>query len=495
VAEPAPGRPRAVGLLGGGVIGGGWAARFLRNGVDVRVYDPDPRAAEKVAAVLEHSRRAWSKLTLAPLPAEGRLDVVGSVEDAVEGADFVQENAPEREPLKRELLARADRAAGAGAVFCSSTSGLRPSLLQADMDRPGRFAVGHPFNPVYLLPLVEVCGGERTDPDTLERAAAVYRSVGMEPLVLRAEIDGFIADRLMEAMWREALWLVADDVATAAEIDDAVRLGAGLRWSFMGSFLTFRAAGGEEGMRHFMAQFGPALRWPWTKLTDVPELTDELVDKIVAQSDEQAAGRSVRELEQLRDDCLVSVLQALRANRYGAGAVLERHERQLFAAAGAPADGGLDTSAPLALHEATVAPEWVDYNGHAHESRYLQVVGDTTDALLAALGIDAAYLDEVGSYFTVETHLSHLRAASAGDRLRATTQVLGCDEKRLHVFHSLLRGDEVVATAEQMLLHVSARTGRAGPAGDAVLARAREIAAAQAALPRPDGAGRRIAMP
>jgi carnitine 3-dehydrogenase len=495
VAEPAPGRPRAVGLLGGGVIGGGWAARFLRNGVDVRVYDPDPRAAEKVAAVLEHSRRAWSKLTLAPLPAEGRLDVVGSVEDAVEGADFVQENAPEREPLKRELLARADRAAGAGAVFCSSTSGLRPSLLQADMDRPGRFAVGHPFNPVYLLPLVEVCGGERTDPDTLERAAAVYRSVGMEPLVLRAEIDGFIADRLMEAMWREALWLVADDVATAAEIDDAVRLGAGLRWSFMGSFLTFRAAGGEEGMRHFMAQFGPALRWPWTKLTDVPELTDELVDKIVAQSDEQAAGRSVRELEQLRDDCLVSVLQALRANRYGAGAVLERHERQLFAAAGAPADGGLDTSAPLALHEATVAPEWVDYNGHAHESRYLQVVGDTTDALLAALGIDAAYLDEVGSYFTVETHLSHLRAASAGDRLRATTQVLGCDEKRLHVFHSLLRGDEVVAAAEQMLLHVSARTGRAGPAGDAVLARAREIAAAQAALPRPDGAGRRIAMP
>jgi carnitine 3-dehydrogenase len=495
VAEPAPGRPRAVGLLGGGVIGGGWAARFLRNGVDVRVYDPDPRAAEKVAAVLEHSRRSWSKLTLAPLPAEGRLDVVGSVEDAVEGADFVQENAPEREPLKRELLARADRAAGAGAVFCSSTSGLRPSLLQADMDRPGRFAVGHPFNPVYLLPLVEVCGGERTDPDTLERAAAVYRSVGMEPLVLRAEIDGFIADRLMEAMWREALWLVADDVATAAEIDDAVRLGAGLRWSFMGSFLTFRAAGGEEGMRHFMAQFGPALRWPWTKLTDVPELTDELVDKIVAQSDEQAAGRSVRELEQLRDDCLVSVLQALRANRYGAGAVLERHERQLFAAAGAPADGGLDTSAPLALHEATVAPEWVDYNGHAHESRYLQVVGDTTDALLAALGIDAAYLDEVGSYFTVETHLSHLRAASAGDRLRATTQVLGCDEKRLHVFHSLLRGDEVVATAEQMLLHVSARTGRAGPAGDAVLARAREIAAAHAALPRPDGAGRRIAMP
>jgi len=495
VAEPGAGRPRAVGLLGGGVIGGGWAARFLQNGVDVRVYDPDPRAAEKIAAVLENSRRAWGRLTLAPLPAEGRLEIVATVEQAVEGADFVQENAPEREALKRELLARADRAAGVDAVFCSSTSGLRPSLLQADMARPGRLAVGHPFNPVYLLPLVEVCGGERTDQETLARAAAVYRSIGMEPLVLRAEIDGFIADRLMEAMWREALWLVADDVATVTEIDDAIRLGAGLRWSFMGSFLTYRAAGGEEGMRHFVEQFGPALQWPWTKLTDVPELSPELVEKLVAQSDAQADGRPVRELERLRDDCLVSVLQGLRANRYGAGAVLERHERELFAAAGAPADSELDTSRPLALHEATVEPEWVDYNGHAHESRYLQVFGDTTDVLLGLLGIDAAYLDGVGSYFTVETHISHLREASAGERLRTTTHVLGCDEKRLHIFHSLYRGDDLVATAEQMMLHVSAETGRAGPAGDEVLARARAIAAGHAALPQPERAGRRIAMP
>jgi len=495
VAEPGAGRPRAVGLLGGGVIGGGWAARFLQNGVDVRVYDPDPRAAEKVAAVLENSRRAWGRLTLAPLPAEGRLAIVATVEEAVEGADFVQENAPEREPLKRELLARADRAAGADAVLCSSTSGLRPSLLQADMDRPERLAVGHPCNPVYLLPLGEVGGGERTDPDTLARAAAVYRSIGMEPLVLRAEIDGFIADRLMEAMWREALWLVADDVATVAEIDDAIRLGAGLRWSFMGSFLTYRAAGGEEGMRHFVEQFGPALQWPWTKLTDVPELSPELVEKLVAQSDAQADGRSVRELERLRDDCLVSVLQGLRANRYGAGAVLERQERELFAAAGAPADSALDTAQPLALHEATVEPEWIDYNGHAHESRYLQVFGDTSDALLGLLGINAAYLDGVGSYFTVETHLSHLREASAGDRLRTTTQVLGCDEKRLHIFHSLYRGDDLVATAEQMMLHVSAATGRAGPAGAEVLARARAIAAGHAALPQPEQAGRKIAMP
>jgi carnitine 3-dehydrogenase len=493
VDEPRGGRPRAVGLLGGGVIGGGWAARFVQNGVDVRVYDPAPDAAEKVAAVVENARRAWSRLTLAPLPGPGRLEIVGSVEEAVAGVSFVQENAPEREQLKRELFARADRAAEPDAILLSSTSGLRPSLLQADMDRPGRLAVGHPFNPVYLLPLVEVCGGERTDRETLERAAAVYRSVGMEPLVLRTEIDGFLADRLMEAMWREALWLIAEDVATVSEVDDAIRYGAGLRWAIMGSFLTYRAAGGDAGMRHFLAQFGPALKWPWTKLTDVPELTDDLLEKLVAQSDAQAGGRSVRELERLRDDCLVAILAGLRSQGYGAGAVLERYERELHAAAGEAA-APRDLSRPLDLHAVTVPPEWVDYNGHTHESRYLQAFGDTTDALLRLIGIDAAYLAETGSYFTVETHLSHVGETSAGDHLTASTQVLGADEKRLHLFHTLRRDGAEVATAEQMMLHVSAATGHAGAAGDAVLAKVRELAAAQSGLPRPPRAGRSIGL-
>jgi carnitine 3-dehydrogenase len=496
VAESGGGRPRVVGLLGGGVIGGGWAARFMLAGVDVRLFDPDPAAAEKVASVLANARRAHARLTLAPRPPEGRFELVATPEDAVEGVDFVQENAPERERLKRDLLAQAGRAAGADVVICSSTSGLRPSLLQLDMPHPERMAVGHPFNPVYLLPLVEVCAGGLTAPETTARAEAVYRSVGMRPLLVRTEIDGFIADRLMEALWREALWLVADDVATVAEIDDALRLGAGLRWSFMGSFLTYRISGGDAGMRHFMAQFGPALQWPWTKLTDVPELTDGLIEKLVAQSDAQAAGRSIRELEQLRDDCLVAVIQGLRTQDYAAGAALREHERALFdAAAGSRAE--VDISRPLRLHEATVPAEWVDYNGHAHESRYLQVFGDATDALLLLVGIDSAYLAEVGSYFTVETHLSHLREASAGDRLAVATQVLGCDEKRLHLFHSLHHADggEEIATAEQMMLHVSAATGRAGPAGAAVLERVRAIAAAHAALPRPDRAGRSISTP
>src|SRR5262249_44596704 len=350
-----------AGLLGGGVIGGGWAARFLVNGVDVRLFDPDPEAPRKVGEVLENARRAYRKLTLAPLPAEGALTLVRTPEEAAEGAGFVPERAPEREDGKRGLPATASRAAGADVVFASSTSGLLPSRLQADMRHPERLTVGHPFNPVYLLPLVEVCGGERTAPETIERAAAVYRSLGMRPLVLRKEIDGFLADRLLEALWREALWLVADDVATVEEIDDAIRFGAGLRWSAMGTFLLYRLAGGEAGLRHFLAQFGPALTWPWTRLTDVPELSDDLLDRLVAQSDAQAAGRSLRELEQLRDDCLVSVLQGLRANGVGAGAVLEEWERHLFL--DVRETGHVDESLPLRLHTARVLPEWLDYNG------------------------------------------------------------------------------------------------------------------------------------
>jgi len=230
--------PGAVGLLGGGVIGAGWAARFLQSGADVRLYDPDPDAERKVNEVLENARRALRRLTLAPLPAEGSLTMAAEPEDAVDGAGFVVESAPERVELKQELLARADAAASADVVFTSSTSGLRPTVLQERMRHPERMVVGHPFNPVYLLPLVEICAGERTAPATVVRAVQVFRSVGMSPLVVRTEIDGFLADRLLEALWREALWLVNDGVATVSEVDDALRMGPGLRWAAMGTFET-----------------------------------------------------------------------------------------------------------------------------------------------------------------------------------------------------------------------------------------------------------------
>jgi carnitine 3-dehydrogenase len=245
-------------------------------------------------------------------------------------------------------------------------------------------------------------------------------------------------------------------------------------------------------MRHFMAQFGPTLQLPWTKLTDVPDLSDGLLDKLVAQSDAQAAGRDVRALERLRDDCLVSLLQGLRTQEVGAGAVLSDYERALFAAE--PGTSETFDAAPLRLHATVVAPEWIDYNGHAHESRYLQVFGDTTDALLRHIGVD---LDAGSSYFTVETHLSHLGQARADERLETTTQILGHDVKRLHVFHAIHRaGDDApIATAEMMLLHVDTATERASAADPALLERIARIARAHAALPRPERAGRAIGMP
>jgi carnitine 3-dehydrogenase len=474
-------KPARVGLLGGGVIGAGWAARFVLNGCDVRLYDPSSEAAVRVGQVLDDARAAYRQLTLAPLPPEGELRIVDSVEQAVAGAELVQESAPERAELKRELLAAADRASSPEALFCSSTSGLRPTDLQSEMERPERFCVAHPFNPVYLLPLVELCAGERTAPETVERAATLFRSVGMQPLVVRSEIEGFIADRLLEALWREALWLVNDGVATVEEVDDAIRYGAGLRWAFMGTYLTYRIAGGEEGMRHFLRQFGPALEWPWTHLTDVPELTDELVETIAGQSDAQAGGMSTRELEQLRDRVLVRLLQALRVEETAAGATLAAWERELLGAA-----------APAPTRH--IPPEWVDYNGHVHESRYLQLFSDATDGLLGQLGVDAGYLAGEGSFFTVETHLSHLRQLEAGDRVHVTTQLLDSDEKRLHLFHALFREGEAdpLATAEQMLLHVDTESGRAAPAREPVRGLVAELARRHEALPRPERAGRSV---
>jgi carnitine 3-dehydrogenase len=486
--------PRTVGLLGSGVIGGGWAARFLLAGVDVRLFDPSPSAAEATHATVERARRAWRRLTLAPLPPEGRLELVDTVEEAAEGVDLVQESAPERETLKTDLLAQASRAAPRDAIIATSTSGLLPSRLATGMTHPERFVVGHPFNPVYLLPLVEVCGSDQTAPETVGRASDIYRSVGMRPLVVRREIDGFIADRLLEALWREALWLVADDVATVEEIDDAIRFGAGLRWAAMGTFLTYRLAGGAAGMRHFMAQFGPALQLPWTKLTDVPDLDEALLDKIVEQSDAQANGESVADLERLRDDCLVAVLRGLAGTGFGAGEVLALTERALYERAGGDAVLPPLEDGRLRLHQVLVAPDWIDYNGHMTESRYLEVLADTTDAFLRRIGVLGPYIDSGRSFYTVETHIRHLGEVRSGDRLVVATRLLGHDGKRLHLFHELMRAEDdvVIATGEHMLLHVDRAAGTTVPAADEILDQLDEIAEAQRGVPWPEGAGNRV---
>ncbi len=493
MADGGAAKPRTVGLLGAGVIGGGWAARALLAGVDVRLYDPAPEADRSVLAALELARRAWGRLTMAPLPPEGGLTIAQSVGDAVAGVDLVQESAPEREELKRELLAQASREAPRGAIIASSTSGLLPSRLCAEIDGPDRFLVAHPFNPVYLLPLVELCGGPETDSGTIGRAASAYRALGMRPLVVRREIDGFIADRLLEALWREALWLVADDFATVEEIDDAITFGPGLRWAAMGSFLTYRLGGGEAGMRHFLEQFGPTLKLPWTHLTDVPALDEELLEKLVTQSDAQADGCSVHELMALRDDCLVAILQGLRSQSFGAGADLERYERQMIGeAATATRDGAGIDSGPLRLYQTIVPGDWIDYNGHLTESRYLDVLANATDAVLRLIGIDGAYVSRGRSYYTVETHIRHLAEASAGEHVYVETRLLAHDQKRLHLFHEMRRrGDQaLLATGEHMLLHVDHGAGATSPAEPGVLESLASIADAQRDLGWPAAAGR-----
>lgn len=296
-----------VAVVGAGVIGNGWAARCLARGLDVVVTDPDPAAEQRLHAAIDTAWPTLEKRGLAPEADRERLRFTTDLEAAVRGAGLVQENAPEREDLKRLLLARIDAAADADAIIASSTSGLMPSTLQSDCEAPGRVIVAHPFNPVYLLPLVELVGGERTDTEVMQRAARIYRAIGMRPLIVRREIEGHVADRLMEALWREALHLVNDGVATTEEVDAAIVYGAGLRWSLMGTFLTFHLAGGDAGMRHMLEQFGPALKLPWTKLK-APELTDDLIDRVVAGCEHQAAGRSVRELEARRDEFLSRLL-------------------------------------------------------------------------------------------------------------------------------------------------------------------------------------------
>lgn len=481
--------------VGAGVIGGGWVARYLWNGIDVRVHDPDPESERRCRQVLANAERALTRLHGGAPARRGTVEFAPDLASAVAGADVIQESAPEDVDLKRRILADIDRHAAPDALIGSSTSGLLPSRLQADMAHPGRFFVSHPFNPVYLLPLVELCGGERTDGAAIDRAADLYRDLGMRPLRVRREIDGFIADRLLEALWREALWLVHDEVATVEEVDDAVRFGAGLRWALMGSFQTYRIAGGEQGMRHFMAQFGPALEWPWTKLMDVPALTDEFVDRIAEQSDRQAGGRSIGDLERERDDGLISILQALARASLAGGETLARYERERLRAL--PADAGLDAEEPLRLVDAMVTPAAVDYNGHMTESQYLEHFGLAGTRLFALLGVDQAYVEAGASFFTVETHIRNLREIVVDEPFHVTSQVLGGDDKRLHVFHVMHHGtgDEVLATGEQMYLHVDTQAGRAAAAPARVRQRMDRVVRAHAGLEVPAGVGRAIRMP
>ena len=316
---------RTLAVVGTGVIGAGWAARALAHGLDVVAWDPAPGWQARFAAAVENAWPALRKLGLYAGASLDRLHYADSLRAACQAADFVQESAPEQLDLKQSLHARIDAETAAGVVVASSTSGLLPTDLQSRCRHPERLVVGHPFNPVYLLPLVEVLGGRRTSTDSVDRAMAFYRDLGMHPLKVRTEIEGFLSDRLQEALWREILHLVNDDVASTEELDAAIVYGPGLRWAFMGTCLSFHLAGGDAGMHDFMRQFGPALKLPWTRL-QAPELTDELIARMAEGTRQQAAGRTVKELERLRDDCLIAIMQALSRFEMGAGRTLAEDE-------------------------------------------------------------------------------------------------------------------------------------------------------------------------
>ena len=478
---------RKATIIGGGVIGGGWAARFLLNGWNVSVFDPDPDAERKINEVLANARRSLPALSDVPMPAEGRLSFAASITEAVEGADYIQESVSERLDLKHRVFAQIQQASH-GVPIGSSTSGFKPSELQQNVADPSTIFVAHPFNPVYLLPLAEVVPSAKSDAKIIEKAKEILREIGMFPLHVRKEIDAHIADRFLEAVWREALWLVKDGIATTEEIDEAIRMGFGLRWGQMGLFETYRVAGGEAGMKHFMAQFGPCLQWPWTKLTDVPEFTEELVDLIAGQSDAQSGQYSIRELERIRDSNLIGFLRALKDRNWGAGKVLLDHDKRRRA--GFHEAGETGQGAPMVMAHMQVLPGWIDYNGHMTESRYLFAASETSDAFLRLIGADMDYVANGHSYYTAETHIMHLGEAKLGDRLTGTIQILSSDEKRIHAFIRIQRGDEVVASLEQMFLHVDMKAGRACPAAPEVLAKLTPIAEAHKALPRPEAAGR-----
>jgi len=299
-----------VACIGAGVIGGGWAALYLAQGFDVTVWDPREGSDQSVRQTVDLAWESLTKLGLAKGASLDRLNFATTLAEAVASADFIQESAPERLDLKRSVLMELDRATDPGVVIASSTSGYGMTEMAVEAGRaPERLVVGHPFNPPYLIPLVEVAGGDRTAEAAVLWASDFYRRAGRFVLELDKEVPGFVGNRLQEALWREALHMVAAGEASVEEIDAAIREGPGLRWALMGPCLTFHLAGGTGGMAHMLDHFGPALESPWTRLS-APPLTAELRDRMVEGCEAEADGRSAETLVRERDAGLVAILKA-----------------------------------------------------------------------------------------------------------------------------------------------------------------------------------------
>jgi len=310
---PAASPIRRVAVVGAGLIGSGWAAQFLAQGLEVSATDPAPGAEAKMRATLARIWPVMEQLGLKPGASPDRLHFSADLASAVAGAEFVQENGPERLEFKRQIFAALDALLPPEAILASSTSGIMMSAIQTACRHPGRCVVGHPFNPPYLIPLVEVVGGAQTSEAAIDRAMAFYAGLGKVPIRLHREVKGHAANRLQAALWREAVHLVAEGVASVADIDAAVAWGPGLRWGVMGPHLVLHLAGGQGGMRHFMDHLsGPFSDW-WADMGK-PTLTPEVKAAIVQGVEAEAGGRTIDQLEAERD-AVITQLLALRRSR------------------------------------------------------------------------------------------------------------------------------------------------------------------------------------
>lgn len=310
MTRPAPDKVKAVASIGAGPIGAGWAAHFLARGYDVTAYLHSMDEERAFRKVLDTAWISLQSLGLAPGASRDRLRLTDNLGIAASGIEFVQESAPERLEIKQELYRILGEIVSADVVIASSTSGLMMSDIQARCATPERTVVGHPFNPPYLLPLVEIVGGNRTSPDVVQWARDFYACAGKAPLVMKKEIPGFVATRLQEALWREALHMVAHGEATPADIDTALINGPAPRMAVQGQCMAFHVACGEGGMATNLDQFGPALKLPWTRL-QAPELTKELRDRMVDGCNSEAAGRHFEDLAAERDRAIVGILKAV----------------------------------------------------------------------------------------------------------------------------------------------------------------------------------------
>jgi 3-hydroxyacyl-CoA dehydrogenase len=305
-------------VLGAGTIGASWVAWFLAHGMRVTVWDPRPEAAGYVRRTVADAWPAMARLGMAAGASPDAWTLCATAEDAVAGVEFVQENAPERLAIKRELFARLDSAMPAETVLASSTSGLLMSEMQEGLRTPARFAVGHPFNPPHLIPLVEVVGGRQTSPETVTWCLEFYRHIGKRPIHIRKEVPGHLANRLQAALWREAVSAVVSGLASVEDVDTAISAGPGLRWAAMGPHMTMHLAGGEAGIAHALSQFGPSFEAWWATMS-TPGLSDSTRKQIIEGIAAEAGGRSMAELVRGRDEVLLPLLELLAKRKLAEG--------------------------------------------------------------------------------------------------------------------------------------------------------------------------------